>query len=90
LDKKLPSLVSGMKGIELVLQPAPLAASPAAHKTSAILEMARQRKTISPGGLSACPLKGILRHHDGGHKPRPAKGLTEPLADRALADGPLA
>jgi hypothetical protein len=61
-----------------------------AHKKSATLETTRLRKTISPDDLSACPLICILRHHDGGHKPKPPKGLTKPLADRALADGPLA
>ncbi len=29
-----------------------------------------------PGGLSACPLIRILRHHKGTHKPRSANGLT--------------
>ena len=42
------------------------AAASAAAQTSAILEMARWRgKTTSPGDLSSCPLRRILRQHDG-------------------------
>ncbi len=51
---------------------------------------ATTQNSLPRGDLSACPLICILRHHDGGDKPRRAEGLTEPLADRALADQPLA
>ena len=50
LEKKPPSLLSWKIWAEF-LQPATPKASPAAHKMSAILETARQRKMISPGAV---------------------------------------
>src|SRR5450759_2100514 len=64
LENQPPSLLLSNSCAEF-LQPATAMAS-AAAQTSAILETTRWRgKTTSPDDLSSCPLRRILRQHDG-------------------------
>ena len=63
-----------------LVQPAAAAASPAAHKTSAILETARRRKTVSPGRSIRLSLNTYFASSRWRRQAKAGQWVNQPLA----------